>query len=207
MVGLILSCKTFHRINKSALCHLFTLIYLAVVSQRLRGDVAQWLEQSAHNRLVPGSSPGIPTKAGLTMNHFYKKYRSFRPFSKHEAWLLFKLSAWAESVGWTLLIIGITLKYQLLNGNDVPVKIAGQIHGTFFLIYFVAAIVLAPSLRWSGGRTLVAICCSVPPYGSLVLEMWMSHKMKIDELKTVYRLQYYAQSLSILAKKGLLVDN
>lgn len=25
------------------------------------GDVAQWLEQSAHNRLVPGSSPGIPT--------------------------------------------------------------------------------------------------------------------------------------------------
>ncbi len=25
------------------------------------GGVAQWLEQSAHNRLVPGSSPGTPT--------------------------------------------------------------------------------------------------------------------------------------------------
>src|SRR6201981_1660118 len=25
------------------------------------GGVAQWLEQSAHNRLVPGSSPGEPT--------------------------------------------------------------------------------------------------------------------------------------------------
>ena len=25
------------------------------------GGVAQWLEQSAHNRLVPGSNPGAPT--------------------------------------------------------------------------------------------------------------------------------------------------
>ncbi len=25
------------------------------------GGIAQWLEQSAHNRLVPGSSPGTPT--------------------------------------------------------------------------------------------------------------------------------------------------
>jgi len=27
----------------------------------LQGSIAQWLEQSAHNRLVPGSSPGGPT--------------------------------------------------------------------------------------------------------------------------------------------------
>jgi len=26
-----------------------------------RGPVAQWLEQSTHNALVPGSSPGGPT--------------------------------------------------------------------------------------------------------------------------------------------------
>jgi hypothetical protein len=28
----------------------------------LAGAVAQWLEQSAHNRLVAGSSPAGPTK-------------------------------------------------------------------------------------------------------------------------------------------------
>lgn len=36
----------------------------------LYGGVAQWLEQSAHNRLVPGSSPGTPTiekKSGFSV--------------------------------------------------------------------------------------------------------------------------------------------
>ena len=28
---------------------------------RKNGPIAQWLEQAAHNRLVPGSSPGGPT--------------------------------------------------------------------------------------------------------------------------------------------------
>src|SRR5665811_1326347 len=31
------------------------------------GDVAQWLEQSAHNRLVVGSIPTIPTRSDLEM--------------------------------------------------------------------------------------------------------------------------------------------
>jgi hypothetical protein len=33
----------------------------ASASSHIGGPVAQWLELTAHNRLVPGSSPGGPT--------------------------------------------------------------------------------------------------------------------------------------------------
>lgn len=88
------------------------------------------------------------------------------------------MAAWAESVGWTLLITGILIKYRLLHGNDVPVKITGQIHGTFFLIYICITLLAAPSLRWSLRRTTVAALCSVPPYGSLLFEIWASFSRK-----------------------------
>ena len=36
------------------------------------GGIAQWLEQSAHNRLVPGSSPGAPTR--FCMNRHFSRF-------------------------------------------------------------------------------------------------------------------------------------
>ena len=39
------------------------------------GDVAQWLEQAAHNRLVAGSNPAIPTK--IDRENAYILYRRF----------------------------------------------------------------------------------------------------------------------------------
>jgi hypothetical protein len=35
----------------------------------LEGPIAQWLEQRTHNPLVPGSSPGGPTKFFYSSNH------------------------------------------------------------------------------------------------------------------------------------------
>lgn len=39
----------------------YKIVMEAGIITPVHGDVAQWLEQSAHNRLVPGSNPGIPT--------------------------------------------------------------------------------------------------------------------------------------------------
>lgn len=55
------------------------LFSVTCVTMRGRGDVAQWLEQSAHNRLVAGSSPAIPTiynfySSGPLDKRAYKKY-------------------------------------------------------------------------------------------------------------------------------------
>ena len=101
-----------------------------------------------------------------------ERYSRFQPFKEYEAWAMFRIAAIAEAVGWTLLITGIVLKRTVFNGNNAPVAVSGRIHGTFFIVYIAACLVLYPSLRWSFGRALVAGLASVPPYGSLVMEQW-----------------------------------
>lgn len=101
-----------------------------------------------------------------------------RPFKPGEAWLLFRLAAFGEAAGWTLLIAGIILKRYFLNGNNLPVLIAGQFHGTLFIIYMTAAVGLYPSLHWTRKRAVVALIASVPPYGSLLFERWAAYKLK-----------------------------
>ncbi len=100
--------------------------------------------------------------------------------------MLFRLSAYAEAGGWTLLLLGMFLKQFVLHGNNGPVLIAGQLHGMLFLGYMLAALGLYPNLRWSRGRAFVALLASVPPYGSLLFEQWAAHQRRTSELR-VYR--------------------
>lgn len=121
------------------------------------------------------------------------KYRLFRPFKDEEAWLLFRLAAYGEAVGWTILISGLLIKHFFMPKSNVPVLLAGQTHGMLFVIYIVAALVLAPSLGWSFGRTAAAGLFSVPPYGSLVFELWAAGRRREHGLTrlrgfTAYRL-------------------
>lgn len=108
------------------------------------------------------------------------KYQNFRPFTEAEAWVLFRLAAIGEAIGWTILITGLILAHFL--HNDLPVLIAGQFHGVLFLIYFAAVIAVSPSIPWGLRKTLLAAACGVPPYGSLVFEVWQSHKMNQGKL-------------------------
>ncbi len=93
-------------------------------------------------------------------------------FSEDEGWMLFSIAAIAEAVGWTLLIIGITLSSYVLPHNQIPVQIAGRIHGMLFLGYAIAAGGLYPNLHWSRKKAIVALGASVVPYGSLLFELW-----------------------------------
>lgn len=115
-----------------------------------------------------------------------RKFEAARIFSEREAWMLFRLAAIGEAVGWSLLIAGILLKRFWLPHSNAPVLIAGQVHGTLFLIYVAAAGVLYASLGWSRKRMLVAGLASVPPYGSLVFERWAARK-RMHKLAQAYR--------------------
>lgn len=113
-----------------------------------------------------------------------QKLEKVQPFTDKEAWMLFKIAAISEACGWTLLISGILFKRYITPTNNDPVLIAGQIHGTIFLIYIVAVVVLYSSLHWSRKRTVVAGLASIPPYGSLVFEQWAAYKRRGEALKT-----------------------
>jgi len=128
----------------------------------------------------------------------FKKFERARPFTEQEAWTLFRVAALAEAGGWTLLIIGIGLKQYVLHGNDMPVLIAGQFHGMIFLSYLVAALGLYPSLKWPRWQAIVAAIASVPPYGSLVFELWAAHRRHQTAIETYrYSLGYTLASAAI----------
>lgn len=125
------------------------------------------------------------------MGSLLKKFESFRPFTEREAWVLFRVSAIGETVGWSLLLLGICLKKYVFHGNDIPVKITGQFHGTLFLLYLVAAVVLYPSLGWRRRWALLAVAVSVPPYGALIFEQVAARLRRRKHLRVLYRQQAY----------------
>jgi integral membrane protein len=110
-------------------------------------------------------------------------------FTDKEAWLLFRLAAFGESVGWTCLILGLFVKYHVVHGANWPVAIGGQIHGVLFVFYLAMAVFGGASLRWKPGRALVAIAASVPPYGSLVFEQIESRRRHHRAARQFYGVQ------------------
>jgi integral membrane protein len=119
------------------------------------------------------------------------KYERWQIFTPDEAWGLFRIAAITEAVGWSLLISGILVSRYLTPGSNVAVQLAGKTHGSLFLFYIIAVIVLYPSQRWSRRRTLIASFASVPPYGSLVFELWTAHERRQTKVQQYQLLTTY----------------
>jgi len=120
-----------------------------------------------------------------------RQFEEARPFTENEAWLLFRIAAFGEAIGWTLLIAGILIKHYVTPGNDTAVLIAGQIHGMIFFGYLVAALGLYPSLGWSRWRAMISLAASVPPYGTLAVELYAAHKRSNNGFKTYKQFLIY----------------
>lgn len=118
------------------------------------------------------------------MVNFLKKFEENKVFTEDEAWFLFRIAAIAEAVGWTLLIAGIGLTRFVVH-NQIPVQLAGRFHGMLFLLYMLAAVGLYPALRWPRWKAFIALLASVPPYGSLIFELWASSRRKRQSVKAV----------------------
>jgi len=110
--------------------------------------------------------------------------------------MLFKLAAFSEAVGWTLLIIGIAAKQLPVGWNQIPVGVAGVVHGMIFLTYFVVVLVLAPSMGWSWQRIVFALLLGNPPYGSLAFEKWVEYDRQRTDLRHIYSALRYRAALS-----------
>jgi integral membrane protein len=132
----------------------------------------------------------------MTQN-ILQRFESARPFTENEAWLLFRIAAFGEAIGWTLLISGILIGKYLTPHSNTAVLLAGQTHGMLFLAYLVASLGLYPSLGWSRWRGIFALAFSVPPYGSLIFEQWAAYKRRNNGFKT-YR-QYLAYNVLLVS--------
>lgn len=79
----------------------------------------------------------------------------------------FRLLALTEAVSWLLLIGAAILK----RAADLPeaTQIMGPIHGVIFLVYAGAVLYVRDQLRWSVGRTLMALFAALLPLGTYLI--------------------------------------
>ena len=75
---------------------------------------------------------------------------------------LFRLLATAEVVSWTLLIIGMVLKY-VTDTTDLGVRVFGGIHGFVFLAYVVVTLAVWVDHRWPARTGILALALPATP--------------------------------------------
>ena len=80
---------------------------------------------------------------------------------------------------WTLLIVGMLLKY-VVAVTDVGVSIGGGLHGFAFLAFAAASVVLAVNQRWSVPVTLLALASAVVPCATIPAERWLERHGHLD---------------------------
>ncbi|WIM68956.1 DUF3817 domain-containing protein [Corynebacterium breve] len=83
-----------------------------------------------------------------------------------------------EFFTWTLLIVGMVLKYS--GTTESVISIAGGIHGFGFLCFVILTILVWVNNKWSFGLGLVGLIVSVIPWAALAFTLWADKKGKLE---------------------------
>lgn len=92
---------------------------------------------------------------------------------------LFRLIAIAEAITWTLLIIGMILKY-VTKTTDLGVSIGGALHGFVFLVYGATVLLIGINQRWRIGTILMGLVSAVVPYATIPFDLWADRTGRLD---------------------------
>lgn len=98
---------------------------------------------------------------------------------------LFRIVSIAEAITWTLLLIGMFLKY-VTNTTELGVTIFGRLHGAVFLAYGVTTVLVWIDQRWSLRQGLLGLVCAIPPFATLFFDRWVERN---DMLGDSWRLR------------------
>ena len=92
---------------------------------------------------------------------------------------LFRTVAFAEAVTWTLLLIGLFLKY-VTHTTEMGVSVAGGIHGFVFLCYAATAAFTWINQKWTTRTGLLAIVSAVIPYATIPVARSLDRRGLLD---------------------------
>ncbi|WUD69781.1 DUF3817 domain-containing protein [Nocardia sp. NBC_00508] len=93
----------------------------------------------------------------------------------------FRFIAVLEAISWVLLIIGMVFK-RIPEPVMWPVKVFGMTHGIVFVLFVIAAIVAARELGWNAKTTILALASSIPPFCTVLFEVWAVRAGQLGEL-------------------------
>jgi integral membrane protein len=88
---------------------------------------------------------------------------------------LFRSVAFAEAVTWTLLLIGLFLKY-VTETTEMGVRIGGGIHGFVFLCYAAVTCFMWVNQKWQAKTGLLALVSAIIPYATIPVEKSLDKK-------------------------------
>lgn len=94
----------------------------------------------------------------------------------------FRFFAVLEALSWFGLLVGMAFKYLPAEGNEIGVKIFGPIHGGVFVLFLLAALLAARELEWNWKTTVLALLSSIPPFFTVIFEVWAVRAGKLGEL-------------------------
>ncbi len=93
----------------------------------------------------------------------------------------FRVVAVAEAVSWAGLLTGMFFKY-VLDAGEQGVHVFGPIHGTVFTAYVVVALLTWRQQRWSLVVGVAALAASVPPFCTVLFEIWAQRSGRLGPL-------------------------
>lgn len=91
---------------------------------------------------------------------------------------LYSSLARAEMVTWTLLLLGMALKYGA--GLDWASRVGGGIHGFVFLCYALVTVLVAVDKRWSLKDLALGLGSAVIPYATVPFERSAEKRGLVD---------------------------
>lgn len=99
-------------------------------------------------------------------------------FTDKEGWAIYRLAAFGETVGWSMLIGAIIYRSFDLPGYEIAIGLAGRFHGILFVLYFIGVLITARSMGWGLLKITGALLAGIPPYTALVYEQLMAYLRK-----------------------------
>ncbi len=82
-----------------------------------------------------------------------------------------RVVAVAEAISWAGLLVGMLFKYVVAD-DERGVQLFGPLHGAAFIAYVLTMLLARRALAWGHSVTAIALLCSVPPFASLMFEVW-----------------------------------
>lgn len=93
---------------------------------------------------------------------------------------LFRIVSIAEAITWTLLLIGMFLKY-VTDTTELGVTVFGRLHGAVFLAYGVTTVLVWIDQRWSARQGILGLLSAVPPFATLFFDRWVERNDMLDD--------------------------
>ncbi len=84
----------------------------------------------------------------------------------------------AEAITWTLLLIGMFLKY-VTETTELGVRVFGMVHGIVFIAYCLTVVLVAVDQRWSPRLALAGLFAAVPPFATLLFEVLLERRRPV----------------------------